>query len=236
MKKVYIIAVIAALLAGIATFFFASDIKNTLTYADANKIGVVMAVADIPADSVIQKDMLSIKNLPADSVSAGAATRIDDLVGKIAADNIYQGEQIVAGNAVTLGDEQASGAKMSYKLKSGEYAFNIATDRQQSVGYAIQVGDFVNILYYYTDPDTKSIEAKRLYEKVKVIQIGDPSEIAAAGSTGLKTYSSVTVIVSRDQSLELAKSLKKGSLGLELFSYADAASGARSVNADISDN
>ena len=49
MKKVYLIAIVFALIAGFATFMFASDISEKLSYKDANKVTVYVAKQEVPA-------------------------------------------------------------------------------------------------------------------------------------------------------------------------------------------
>ena len=59
MKKVYLIAVIFALVAGFATYFFASEIDKKTTIKDADTIEVIVPVNDISQNSTITEEMFA---------------------------------------------------------------------------------------------------------------------------------------------------------------------------------
>src|SRR6266540_4286966 len=56
---------------------------------------VVIAQQNIPARTVISLDALAVVQYPADIVPPGAFSRTDDVAGKLAIDNIYQGATIL---------------------------------------------------------------------------------------------------------------------------------------------
>lgn len=58
MKKVYLIAVVFALVAGFATYFFATEITKKTTIKDADMVSVYVPSEDIPANSKITPEML----------------------------------------------------------------------------------------------------------------------------------------------------------------------------------
>ena len=57
MKKVYLIAVVFALVAGFATYFFASEIDKKSTFKDAEMVTVFVPVADMDRNVTITEDM-----------------------------------------------------------------------------------------------------------------------------------------------------------------------------------
>ena len=59
MKKVYLIAVIFALIAGFATYFFATEIDKKTTIKDADTVAVIVPVADMPKNSTITEEMFA---------------------------------------------------------------------------------------------------------------------------------------------------------------------------------
>ena len=59
MKKVYLIAVVFALVAGFATYMFAQGINEKTTIKDADTKKVYVALQDIPKDTEITEDMFA---------------------------------------------------------------------------------------------------------------------------------------------------------------------------------
>lgn len=227
MKRVYIIAIIVALLVAVSVYFFASSISDSVIEEKKNKIEVVLAAADIPKDTIITKEMLVISEVPKDVVSVNSCRSIDELVDKIAVNNIYTGDQINVKDAITVGNKEEENSKLSYKLKSGEYAITIPIAMQSSVGYYVESGDFVNILYYATNEKKPT----RIYEDMRVIAVGDKSENAAANGGKLNSYGSVTLVVTAEQSMDLAEKVKSGSFAVELPAYVDSENAKKEAEA-----
>ena len=60
MKKVYLIAVIFAIIAGVATYMFATEIDKKTTFKDADMVTVLMPTADIDKNVEITADMFEV--------------------------------------------------------------------------------------------------------------------------------------------------------------------------------
>ena len=63
MKKVYLIAVIFAIIAGVATYMFATEIDKKTTFKDADMVTVLIPTADIDKNVEITADMVIILKL-----------------------------------------------------------------------------------------------------------------------------------------------------------------------------
>ena len=57
MKKVYLIAVIVAIIAGVATYMFATEINSKTKFKDAEMVTVLVPAADIEKNVEITADM-----------------------------------------------------------------------------------------------------------------------------------------------------------------------------------
>ena len=62
MKKVYLIAVIFAIIAGVATYMFATEIDKKTTFKDADMVTVLIPTADIDKNVEITADMFEGDN------------------------------------------------------------------------------------------------------------------------------------------------------------------------------
>src|SRR5262249_43228849 len=81
-----------ALVVGVMVYSVVSDadrVKASLPTAR-----VVIATADIPARSEIAASMVNVRTVPDELVQAGAATKVEDVVGKFSPDAITRGAVI----------------------------------------------------------------------------------------------------------------------------------------------
>ena len=62
MKKVYLIAVIVAIIAGVATYMFATEINSKTKFKDAEMVTVLVPTADIEKNVEITADMFEGDN------------------------------------------------------------------------------------------------------------------------------------------------------------------------------
>ncbi|MDD7357338.1 MAG: hypothetical protein PUG88_00560, partial [Eubacterium coprostanoligenes] len=102
MKKVYLIAVVFALIAGFATYFFASEIDKKTTIKDADTVEVIVPVNDMSQNSSITEEMFAEDAgvftkktvVAADVNTETVVTKQDQLIGKVTIDPLYAGEPI----------------------------------------------------------------------------------------------------------------------------------------------
>ena len=238
MKKIYLIATVTALIAGLATYFFANQIAENSTLEDIQKDSVVVALQDIAADSVITEEMIEVKELPYLSVTPGAVMTAEAIVGRMTLYPIVAGEQILASKIVSVGVEGAKG-RLSYELQSGQYAYTLTCDVQSSTSGFMREGDYVDIYYtgsldengYPAASGTRGVAL--LMEKIKVLKLSSYADNVAAATAGteIKAYSDVTVIVDAEQlGLLMDTKLGSGSISFVLCPYADGAGIAEQVS------
>ena len=196
MKKIYLFAVIFALVAGVCTYFFVVNLENQ---AENSVIGeqtaqVVIAIQDIAKDTAVTADMFKEVTLPTNSITYGTAVNISDLYGYVATDNIYKGEQVLVSKLAIVG-ENTGAKRLSYNLEDGNYAYTLTVDDENSVAYFIKPGDFVNIYGYGS-----SAEWTKLLENVEVLKIGTYSDdIQEDSGIEITTYTLLTLSLTEDQ-------------------------------------
>ena len=81
MKKIYLIAMVIALAAGLATYFFANELKTSKIVTGVNEATVVIALEDIDENTILTADMFQAVKLPQTSVSFGTVADVNDVIG-----------------------------------------------------------------------------------------------------------------------------------------------------------
>lgn len=222
MKKVYLIATVVAIIAGIATYFFATQIQQKTKIENAPTTAVVVALVPIPENTPITKEMVALMQYTLDSVTPGVAVKTEDVVGKLSMYPIIKGEQIISSQ---LKDTSAA---LSYQLKEGEYAYTVSVDIISGVGGFISKGDYVDILLTTVVNDV--ITTTDFMKDIKVLRISDFAAnygAQAEGSPPITSYSIVTFSLNEAQIVELTQALATGriTLSLKTITSGEAAAG-----------
>ena len=165
MKKVYLIAVIVAIIAGVATYMFATEINSKTKFKDAEMVTVLVPAADIEKNVEITADMFEGDNpqivtkeiLAADATDnyVKAQTElVDDAndVHMITVDKLYANEPI---NKNRLEDKNGDDVALSLKLPKGKVAYSFDAASVKSVDGYISEGDTVDVLVSKTDEQGK---------------------------------------------------------------------------------
>lgn len=166
MKKIYLIAVVIALAAGVATYFFASELKASKIVTGVDEASVLIALEDIEENTILTEEMFQVVKLPVTAVSYSSISNPKDIIGYMASVKILKGEQLMLGKIVPVGKESDKG-RLSFQLDEGMYAYSVCVNIENSVSYFIKENDKVNIY------DARTQAAEPLLENVRVIRISD---------------------------------------------------------------
>ncbi len=117
--------------------------------------GVVIALQNIPARSVISIDSLTTVQYPEGIIPQGAFASPQDVAGKLAIDNIYQGETILA--PMIIDRSKVSGtdpirSPAAYVIPENKVAMAFQITPLSGVAGAIQPGDYVDLLLTLQPP------------------------------------------------------------------------------------
>lgn len=217
MKKVYLIATVVAIIAGIATYLFATQIQQKTKIENAPTTAVVVAIAAIPENTTVTAEMVALRQLTVDAVTPGAAQKLEDVIGKLSIYPIIDGEQIILSQ---LNDKENSAA-LSYQLKEGEYAYTVSVDIVSGVGGFISKGDYVDILFTTAVNDV--ITTTSFLKDIKVLRIADYAANYSAksdGSAPITSYPIVTLSLNEVQIIDLTQALSTGRITLALKTIA----------------
>lgn len=223
MKKIYLVATIVAIIAGFATYFFAVEIKKNSSIKDVEKASVVISVMDIPADTILTADMLTVVSLPVTSVTGGTASNVNDVVGYMTLQPIATGEQLLASRLALVGMEgtkpvKGSNSRLSYKLEKGRYAYSISIDPNQGISGFLKEGDYIDI--YQIGSGTDGITSL-LLQNVRILKVSNyVANLAQSIGTEITSYSELILDLSRDQLIKLSDAQSNSLLKFALVPYA----------------
>lgn len=114
MKRIYLIALISALVAGIATYMFAQSVISN-NDPNKDKSEVVYAITDVPAGTQVTagnvNTYFSTRMIDNAAIVDGAVRSLDEVVGNTSSGYIYAGEQV---SIKRFGTEQEANAGLSY--------------------------------------------------------------------------------------------------------------------------
>ena len=219
MKKVYLIAVVFALIAGFATYFFASEIDKKTTIKDADTVEVIVPVNDMSQNSSITEEMFAEDAgvftkktvVAADVNTETVVTKQDQLIGKVTIDPLYAGEPI---NIKRIEDLGGADVALSLKLPKGKVAYSFNAGSVTSVDGYINEGDKVDVLVY----DGNKKKSKVAYKNLPILRVSTAtaSKNASASGTTLTEYNTLTVVVTEKQALALYKIENEDSFKLVL--------------------
>jgi Flp pilus assembly protein CpaB len=138
--------VLMALVVGVMVYSQVSEAERVK--ASLPTARVVIATADIPARTEIAASMINIRTVPDDLVQAGAATKIEDVVGKFTPDALTKGEVI---NTQKIGPVAVKNAP-SFRIEKGKVMYVMPVSfagSQFSIAQvnALRSGDRVDLLY-----------------------------------------------------------------------------------------
>jgi Flp pilus assembly protein CpaB len=138
--------VILALIVGVMVYTQVSDAERVKAQLPTAR--VVIATQDIPARTEIAASMINIQTVPNELVQAGAATKVEDVVGKFTPNAVTKGEVI---NTQKIGPIAAKNAP-SFSIEKGKVMYVMpvsfaGTQFSLAQVNALRSGDRVDLLY-----------------------------------------------------------------------------------------
>lgn len=143
MKRIYILAFIMALITAVAVYYFSDSLQRSAQPEEVDTAYVVVALYDIPANTLVNEEMVSLTKLPTEAINLNAATTLTDVVGKITKYPIASSEQVLYSKISERGDDAD---KLSYALSEGQRAISIAVEDFAGVSGYIEPGDYVDVI------------------------------------------------------------------------------------------
>ena len=200
MKKVYLIAVIVALIAGFATFLFANELSERSSFTDAKKTTVVTAIADVPQNVTITADNFATYFAEQEYIDSyvlnGAITSGQDALNTVTRYAVFKGEQLTSNKLITSDSEDAT---LSLTIPEGYVAYPIAASGTNAADGYIAVGDKVDIYVYQGMTTTIPMSNLEVFK----VSNNTANKTAEANNSEITDYSTLTFIVTEAQAQQL---------------------------------
>ncbi len=200
MKKVYLLAVIVALIAGFATFLFANEVSERASFTDAKRRTVVTAIADVPQNVTITADNFSTYFAEQDYIDTyildGAVTSTMDALNSVTRYAIFKGEQLTEHKLITSDSDDAT---LSLTIPEGYVAYPIAASGTNAADGYIAVGDKVDIYVYSGGTTTIPMSNLEIFK----VSNNTANKTAEANNSEITDYSTLTFIVTEAQAQQL---------------------------------
>ncbi|MGN0267469.1 MAG: Flp pilus assembly protein CpaB [Lachnospiraceae bacterium] len=209
MKKIRIVAIFCALAVALGLFVMLQkvDKKEEVT------VDVVVAVSDIPQNTVLTDEMLEVKAIPEAMVLGGTYGSKEALIGKMAKVDIKTGEQIIADRINEIGDRNA--ASLAMLVEEGKRAISIAVDSVTGLSGMIHPGDTVDVIAHVeqtTDTEETEQVSVTIVENIPVLAVDN---VMSNGGKG-DGYSTVTLMVTPEEANVIDWTANKGVLRIVL--------------------
>ena len=126
MKKLKLAALFAAVLVGLGLYRFLQELK---TPQEAPHTTVVVAAVDIPENTQITAEMVTLRSISDDSLLENYILDTESVIGMVLTSDIYAGEQITRARLVRLGEDDSAKKTLAYALHPGMRAITIFVDQ-----------------------------------------------------------------------------------------------------------
>ncbi len=214
-KYIYLfLALVAAAISAGGIYLYLLDLEAK-TKLGTEYTDVLVAKTTIPANEIIEEDMLEVIEIPLAYAHKEAGQSKEGFVDSITRTTIYEGEQMLAGKIVVPGDTTDD---FLYTIESGKRAVAIAVNEVSGVGGLLAPGNYVDVIA--TWEVTSEHYTKIIIQNVKVLAINrsyDPlkfKEVTEQANT-------VTLEVLPEVAPQLVLAAQRGSVHLMLRSSGD---------------
>jgi len=222
LKRIYLIAIIVAVITGISVFNYATYLENK---TKGEMASVFVAVKRIPEYTVITANMVTEKVISIDSINSLAVTKLSDVEGKICNAAIEENEQILRPRLKEKGTDKSG---LSYAVPEGKRAISIQVDLASGVAGSLTKGSRVDVaatilIGNNTDKAAEKIATTMMVlENVEVLLTGTYSaEPPKDDKTKAGEYTAVTLAVTPEEALKLSYFITEGKLRVLLRSTLD---------------
>lgn len=206
-------------------------------YQALNPRDVLVARADIPADTKIAPEMLEKKPVPAQFHQPYSTERPSDLVGLITRVPLSKGEQILS-NKLRRESEAPAVDTLSAATPQGMRAITIGTDVLTGVGGFVRPGDKVDILWQFQPPQPGGkpgdLVTMTLFQNIGVLAVGSEmvGRPSAKAQESTRDYT-VTLALTPQQTAVVLYAREQGHVQLSLRSKSEKVDEVKMPPADL---
>ncbi|HSR67197.1 MAG TPA: Flp pilus assembly protein CpaB [Acidobacteriota bacterium] len=208
--KLLITAVVALVLAALATFLVYRQLQARLT-ANENEILVVVASQDIPVGTMLDSHHVRLAAWPKDMAMEGSFSKIEEVVERGVVLPIQSNEPLLESKLAAKG----AGAGLVSTIPNGMRAVSVKVDEVIGVAGFVLPGTHVDVILSGSPTEQRNIEMSRvILENVKVLAAGQNIEHAAEGAA--QRVQVITLLVTPEDAQKLALAANDGKIQLAL--------------------
>ena len=207
---------IAAILAGIITYFFSKRMR--LSRAQHATTQIVAAIRDLPSGTTLTTKDVTTLDWPSNLVMASSFDKVEDVVGKPLLYPLVTNEPILKRD---LGLE-GSGIGISGKIPTGMRATAVRSNEIVGVAGFLYPGSRVDVMVTYTPPGGSGSSGpvtQTVLQNVEILTAGQTIEPDPQGKP--QTVNVVTLLVSPEDSQKLQLASSQGTVQFVLRSGVD---------------
>lgn len=208
------------LLLALASALLASGLAfDVLVWADKTA-SVVVAADAVSRFQRIGDGDVKVVNLPVRAIHPQAATRRDEVVGKIALSEMVPGEQVLRAK---LSADEKDGNFLS-RLAPNQRAFLVPLNLTRAAGGAVRVGDMVDLILVASEQETGASFSRTIAHGLEVLDVRDERGQRAEEGADEALPIGLIVAATSAQAELLALASENGQLYVAIDGY-DAAPG-----------
>lgn len=226
MKKLKLIALLAAVLVGLGLYRFLQELQKP---QEVPHTSVVVAAVDIPENTQITEEMLTLRSISDDSLLADYITDPESVIGMVLTGDLYTGEPVTRARLVRLGETASDRNTLAYMVQPGMRAMTIFVDQDTGLVNFLKPGNRVDLLTNYSHEETRVVlneetklewiqipTSQLLAQNITILAVG-----TAMGKDGATEYTSVTLEVTVQDALNINAVAWWGNIRLLLRSPLD---------------
>ena len=210
MKRIYLIALLFAVLTGFAVYNYAGYLRDC---ARTEMASAVFAIKRIPENTLIAEDMIVLKKLPKESLNPLSTSNLALVIGKITNAAIEADEQILTSRLNEIGADKGG---LAYKVPKGKRAMTMEVDEITGVAGYIKKTNHVDVIASLMMDQTKkdgTIEkvAKTVFllQNTEVLAVSTANSDSDADAVG---YTNITLAVTPEEAVKLFYAQTNGKL------------------------
>ncbi len=209
--RIIFIPVLVGLVMTTAAYVFLARVKPPAP-EKIPMAAVVVAKDAIQAKTLLTKEMLAARQIPASYLAPNEITAPEEVIGKITTVPLAQGESILKTKLASK--ENKSG--LAYFIPSGKRALTVKVNEVIGAGGFPEPGDYVDVLGTFSKEVLGIDKTRMVAENLLVLAAARDIEAKPADQKDIKAFTSLTVAVLPDNALKITLAEEKGSLRILL--------------------
>ena len=211
-KKPLIIAGIMGLIAVALVFGYLKKYESDHQAVEIEYGKVVVAQTQIPVRTKVKEPMLDEVIVPLDAIHPDAVTEMDEILGKVTNQVIFESEQILSAKF----EDAENLRELAFIIEEGMRGVSIGVSDVKSLGGNVMPGDHVDVVGVFKESITGIDSAFTILTDVSIKAVGKslgPEDEQESGKGSART---VTLEVTPQQAEKLILADENGNLRLTL--------------------